>query len=150
MLECGMTDWPGYTSKVFKTLKPTGWLDLGEYIEDVLHSDDRPANPREDWSGSRQYGRAKSGRAWISMWGGTMLETWRNLGLWMCGGESTKCRIGRGQRRNCSASGTSFLSCGGSEHGKDKVERLGRGMLSNLREEEREYQVFCITIGRKP
>ena len=39
-----------------KTLKPGGWLELGDYTENVFFSDDRPIDPPEDWEWLRDTG----------------------------------------------------------------------------------------------
>ncbi len=47
LLFCGMTDWPGYVRDVFKLLKPGGWAEMADYVEDVFYTDNRIV-PRDE------------------------------------------------------------------------------------------------------
>jgi SAM-dependent methyltransferase len=43
LLLCGIRDWPGYVSDVYRTLKPGCWAEMGDYIEDVYYTSDLPS-----------------------------------------------------------------------------------------------------------
>ena len=54
MLQFGMTKFGrAMYPRSSKTPKPGGWLKLGESIENVFLSDERPTDPPEDWAWPR-------------------------------------------------------------------------------------------------
>lgn len=48
LLLCDMTDWPGYVCDMHTMLKPGGWAEFGDCVEDVFYADDR-CQPSEEW-----------------------------------------------------------------------------------------------------
>ncbi len=167
LLECGMTDWPGYVAEVFKTLKPGGWVEMGDYIEDVFFSDGRSVNPRSDWEwlralragGKRQgldvdAGRNQSG--YMEAAGFVDVRRWEYKVPYWTGAEK---ELPGSKKMTEHVIGDKWglywhmipkLLEGMEEYGMEDVERLRREMVRDLGEEEGKYQVFCVTIGRKP
>jgi len=43
-----MTDWPGYVCDVHAMLRPGGWAESGDFVEDIFYTDAR-CHPRDDW-----------------------------------------------------------------------------------------------------
>ena len=161
-----MTDWPAYVAEVFKTLKPGGWLELGDYFEDVFFSDNRPVHPREDWewlrailaAGKRQGLDLDVGRnhaRYMEEAGFVDVRRWEYKVPYWKGAER---ELPGSQKMTQHVVGDKWgfywhlipKLLEGSEYGEEDVERLRREMVTDLREEEGKYQLFCITIGRKP
>lgn len=167
MLECGMTDWPGYVAEAFKMLKPGGWMEMGDFVEDVFFSDNRTVKPREDWEwlrairagGKRQGLDLDCGRnepGYMKEAGFVDVQRWEYKSPYWTGAEK---ELPGSKRMAEHVIGDKWglywhmipkLLKGMEEYGKEDIERLRREMVSDLAEEEGKYQIFCVTIGRKP
>ena len=166
MLECGMTDWPGYVSEVFKMLKPGVWVEMGDYIEDVFFSDQRTVKPQSDWEwlrairagGQRQGLDLDAGRNqanYMESAGFVDVQRWEyKVPFWR---EAEEKLLGS-EKMTEHVIGDKWgfywhvipKLLEGMEYGKGDIDRLRREMVSDLAEEEGKYQIFCVTIGRKP
>lgn len=51
----GMTDWTLYVHDMFNMLKPGGWSDFGDHVEDIFYAANR-SQPRDDWECLRAIG----------------------------------------------------------------------------------------------
>ena len=158
MLRFGMTDWPGYVSEVSENAQARRWLELGEYIEIVFLSDDRPNDPREDWEwprairagGKRQgldLGKRRNHTVYLEKASFVDARRWEyKLPFWK-GAE--KERPGR-RRTTEHVFGDQWGSyqhviprlLEGSAYEEEGVERLRRKMKNDLRVEEGTFQVF--------
>ncbi len=45
---CGMRDWPGYVCDMHAMLRPGGWAESGDFIEDILYTN-KHCQPRDKW-----------------------------------------------------------------------------------------------------
>lgn len=48
LLLCGMTDWPGYVRETCGMLRPSGWAEFGDFVENFWYTDGR-SKPVNDW-----------------------------------------------------------------------------------------------------
>ena len=162
-----MTDWPGYVAEAFKMLKPGGWMEMGDFVEDVFFSDNRTVKPREDWEwlrairagGKRQGLDLDCGRnepGYMKEAGFVDVQRWEYKSPYWTGAEK---ELPGSKRMAEHVIGDKWglywhmipkLLKGMEEYGKEDIERLRREMVSDLAEEEGKYQIFCVTIGRKP
>ena len=162
-----MTDWPGYVAEVYKTLKPGGWLEMGDFIEHFFFSDDRPLNPCEDWEwlrairagGERQGLDLDVGRhhaAYMEDAGFVDVKRWEyKVPFWK--GAENELPGSRRMTEHMVGDKWGFywhlipkLLEGMEEYDEKDVERLRREALDCLQEEEGKYMIFCVTVGRKP
>ena len=166
LLECGMTDWPGYVSEIFKTLKPGGWVEMGDFIEDIFFSDHRTIKPQSDWEwlrairtgGQRQGLDLDAGRnqsQYLESVGFVDVQRWEYKVPFWTGAEA---ELPGSKKMTEHVIGDKWglywhmipKLLEGMEYGKGDIDRLRREMVSDLSEEEGKYQIFCVTIGRKP
>lgn len=161
-----MTDWPGYVADVFKILKPGGWLELGDYVEDVFFSDNSVC-PREDWEWlkairtgqkkqhldpdvGRNHTKYMEGAGFVDVqrweW---KVPFWRGAEKELPGTEKITDHV-IDDKWGFYWHVIPKLLEGMEEYGKEDVERFRRDMKSDMKEEKGKYQVFCVTIGRKP
>ena len=161
----GMTDWEGYVRDVFKMLKPGCWAEMDDYVEDTFYTDNRIV-PREQWEWLRSI-RAGGFRK------GLDLDAGLNICRYM--EEAGFVDIQRWEYRVPFWKGAETGQAGarlmaehaigdkwglywhmlpklldGMGYGIQDIERLRMDMRRNLGEEEGKYQLFCVTIGRKP
>ena len=166
MLECGMTNWPGYVSEIFQMLKPGGWVEKRDNIEDVFFSDQRAVKPQSDWEwlravragGQRQGLDLDAGRnqaKYMESAGFVDVQRWEyKVPFWT----GVEAELSGSKKMTEHVIGDKWglywhmipKLLGGMEYGKEDIDRLRREMVSDLAEEEGKYQIFCVTIGRKP
>ena len=165
MLLCGMTDWPGYIRDVLKVLKPGCWAEMGDYVEDCFYSDNRSV-PRENWEWLRSLraGGARLGldmdcglsiRRYMEEAGFVDVQRWEyQIPYWR----------GAGEMHPETSKMTEFMvedkwglywhmlpkMMNGMGYSEEDMQRLRLDMRRDLGEEEGKYQVYCVTIGRKP
>ena len=165
MLLCGMTDWPGYVQDAFRMLRPGGWAEMADYVEDTFYTDNRCV-PRDDWEWLRaiREGEIRKGLdldaglnvpEYMRQAGFVDIQTWRYSVPF-----SRKDVEGRPETKEIVD-----LSVGdawglywhmiprlleGSEYSQEDVERLRRDAQRDLGDEESKEQLYCVTIGRKP
>ena len=165
MLLCGMTDWPGYVGDVLKMLKPGCWAEMGDYVENFFYSDNR-SRPREEWEWLRSIraGGARLGldldcgltiRRYMEEAGFVDIQRWEyRIPYWR----------GAVKEHPETSKMTEFMIgdkwglywhmlpklINGMGYSEDNVQRLRLEMMRDLDEEEGKYQVYCVTIGRKP
>ena len=166
MLLCGMTDWPGYVQDAFHMLRPGGWAEMADYVEDTFYTDGRSSVPREDWEWLRaiREGGKRKGLdldaglnipEYMQKAGFVDLQTWRY--------SVPFSRREADERPETKA--FAELSIGdawglywhmvpklleGGGYTQDDVERLRRDAQRDLGEEEGKEQLFCVTVGRRP
>lgn len=167
MLQCGMTDWLGYMNAVFKTLKPGGWLEMADYSEDFLFTDNRPTDPHKDWEWLRAI-RAGGKRQSLD------LDVARNHATYMENAgfvdvKSTVYKFPYWEGAEKEFPGSELITrhavgdrwgfywhliprlVAGSEYqDEEEVERLRGQMRWDLRGEEGKFQTYYVTVGRKP
>lgn len=168
LLLCGMTDWPGYVRDMFAMLKPGGWADFGDYIEDVFYTDAR-CQPREDWEWLRaiRLGGDRKGldldcganvRRYMQEAGFVDIERWEyRVPLWK------KVTEDRGEQVEARLVADNLIGdkwglhwhmlprmLEGMGYGEEGIGRLREEMRVDKRDEEGKYQLFFVTVGRKP
>ena len=138
---------------------------MGDYIEDVSFSDNRAVNPREDWEWLRAI-RAGGKRQGLDLDAGRNHAGYMGqVGFVDVQGGEYKVPYWMGAEKDLPGSkkmtehviGDKWgfywhlipKLLAGMGYGKEDVERLRREMVGDL-EEEGMYQIFCVTIGRKP
>ena len=161
LLLCGMTDWAGYVRDALKMLKPGCWAEMGDYAEDVFYTDNRHV-PRKDWewlrSGVRLGLDLDAGltiRQYMEEAGFVDVQRWEyRIPYWRTAGQQhpetrkmTELMIGDKWGLYWHMIPKLLDGMGYSD---DDTERLQLDMRKDLREEEGKYQLFCVTIGRKP
>jgi len=165
LLLCGMTDWPGYVRDVFKLLKPGGWAEMADYVEDVFYNDNRIV-PRDEWEWLRSIraGGLRQGldldaglniRRYMEDAGFVDIQTWDyRIPFWKAASEE------RPETRKITehAIGDPWglywhmipQLLAGMNHSQEHIGRLRMDMRRDLAEEEGKEQLYCVTIGRKP
>ena len=160
-----MTDWPGYVRDVFKMLKPGGWAEMGDYVEDVFYTDNRSV-PREEWEWLRSIraGGALHGldldaglniRQYMEDAGFVDIQRWEyRLPYWKAAGKE------RPETREFTehAIGDPWglywhmlpKLCAPLNYSQKDIDRLRMETRRDLAEEKGKEQLFCVTIGRKP
>ena len=168
MLLCGMTDWPGYVREVLKMLKPGCWAEMGDYVEDCFYSDNgnNKSTPREDWEWLRSLraGGARLGfdmdcglniRRYMEEAGFVDIQRWEyRIPYWRGAGEEHPATRKMREFMIGDKWGVYWLMIpkmfSGMGYSEDDLQRLRLEMRRDLDEEEGKYQVYCVTIGRKP
>ena len=165
LLLCGMTDWEGYVRDALKMLKPGGWAEMDDYVEDTFYTDDRSV-PREEWEwlrsiragGSRQGLDLDAGlniRRYMEKAGFVDIQRWEyRVPFWK--GAVTEQPGSRLMTEHAIGDKWGLYwhmlpkLLDGMGYGANDLERLRMEMRKDLAEEEGKYQLFCVTIGRKP
>ena len=165
LLLCGMTDWAGYVRDALKMLKPGCWAEMGDFVEDVFYSDNRVV-PREKWEWLRSIraGGVRLGldldsgitiRRYMQEAGFVDIERWEyRIPYWRGAGEEypetrmmTEHLIGD----KWGLYWHMFPKLlDGMDYSADDMERLRMEMRRDLQDEEGKYQLFCVTVGKKP
>ena len=163
-----MTDWAGYVSEVFDLLKPGGWYEMGDYVEDMFYTD--PSRmvvpPRKDWEwlkairdGGKRIGldleAGLTVKGYMEAAGFMDVERWEyRIPFWM----DALVEQPEAKLMTEHVIGDKwglywhmlprFLE--GSGYNEKDLGRLRLDMIRDTAEEEGKYQLFCVTIGRKP
>ena len=165
LLLCGMTDWQGYVRDVLKMLKPGSWAEIDDYVEDVFYSDNRSV-PHEEWEWLRSIraGGLRQGldldaglsiRRYMEEAGFTDIQRWEfRVPFW----KGAEMEQPEARQITEHAIGDKWglywhmlpKLLDGMGYSTEDVERLRMDMRRDLSEEEGKYQLFCVTIGRKP
>ena len=168
LVPCGMTDWAGYVREAFGLLKPGGWCEMGDYVEDMFYADPAKmlAPPREKWEwlkairdgGKRRGLDLDAGltvKGYMEAAGFVGVRRWEyRIPFWMGALEQQpEARLmtehvieyKRGLYWHMLPN---FLQ--GSGYGEKDLERFRGDMRRDTAEEEGKHQLFCVTIGRKP
>ena len=161
----GMTDWKGYVRDAFKMLKPGRWAEMDDYVEDTFYTDDRSV-PREQWEWLRSI-RAGGIRKGLDLDAGLNIcrymeeagfvdiQRWEHrVPCW----KGAVTELGGARLMALHAIGDKWglywhmlpRLLDGMGYGIQDIERLRMDMRRDLGEEEGKYQLFCVTIGRKP
>lgn len=160
-----MTDWAGYVGDVLKMLKPSCWAEMGDYVEDVFYDDNRIV-PREEWEWLRSIraGGVRQGldldaglniRRYMEAAGFVDIQRWEyRVPYWKGAGKEHP----EARQMIDHAIGDKWglywhmlpKLLDGVDHSQEDIERLRMDMRRDLGEEEGKYQLFCVTIGRKP
>ena len=165
LLLAGMTDWKGYVRDVFKMLKPGGWAEMDDYVEDTFYTDNRSV-PREQWEWLRSIraGAYRKGldldaglniRRYMEEAGFVDIQRWEyRVPFWR--GAETEQAGARLMAEHAIGDKWGLYwhmlpkLLDGMGYAAQDIERLRFDMRRNLGEEEGKYQLFCVTIGRKP
>ena len=165
LLLCGMTDWAGYVRDAYKRLKRNCWAEMGDYAEDVFYHDNRII-PREEWEWLRSMraGGIRQGldldaglntRHYMEEAGFVDIQRWEyGVPYWKGAGKEhpeTKLMTDHviGDKWGLYWHMLPKL-LDGMDYSQEDIERLRMDMRRDLGEEEGKYQVYCVTIGRKP
>ena len=165
LLLCGMTDWAGYVRDALKMLKPGCWAEMGDFVEDVFYTDNRSV-PRQEWEWLRSIraGGVRLGldldsgftiRRYMEDAGFVDIQRWEyRIPYWRAAGKEhpetrkmTEHLIGDRWGLYWHMFPKLLDGMGYSD---EDMERLRTEMRKDLQEEEGKYQMFCVTIGRKP
>ena len=167
ILLCGMTDWSGYVKQIFEMLAPGGWADMGDYVEQVFYSGDKQnVVPRDDWEWLREIrkGGARLGldldagltiRGYMEEAGFVDLQTWQyRVPFWRGAWEEQPEARRMAEHVIDDKWGLYWHMLpqllDREKYNDDEVTRLRKEAKKDLCEEEGKYQLFCVTIGRKP
>ena len=163
LLLCGITDWPGYLQTVLNMLKPGGWAEIDDWVEDVHYTDNRIV-PREEWEWLRCI-RAGSARRGLDMDAGlnvprhmksvgfVNVQTWKfPVPLWIDHERPETRRMAEhligdkwGLYSHVIPSLTTDLN-----YSEEYIQRLVTEARRDVGEEKGKEQLFCVTIGQKP
>lgn len=165
LLLCGMTHWPDYVRDVLKILKPGRWAEMGDYVEDVFYEDNRSV-PREEWEWlcSLRAGGVQQGldldaglniQRYMEEAGFVDIQRWKyRVPYWK--GAAKEQPEARQMTEHAIGDKWGLYwhmlpkLLEGMKYNQADVERLQGDMRRDLGEEEGKYQLFCVTIGRKP
>ena len=163
-----MTDWTGYVQDAFDILKPGCWCEMGDYVEDVLYEDEGKMArlPRERWEwlkairdGGRRIGLDLDAgltiKGYMEAAGFVDIKRWEyRVPYWRGALEEqpearmwTEHSIGDKWGLYWHML-PKFLEGGG--YTDADLQRFREDARRDLAEEEGKYQLFCVTIGRKP
>ena len=159
-----MTDWPGYVRSMFAMLKPNGWADFGDYVEDTFYSDESHGQPREDWEWLRalRAGGLKKGldldcglniEGYMREAGFVDIQRWEyRVPLWREGIREEERRIAEHLIDDRWGLYWHMLPrmLDGMGYSVEEIDRLRSEMRRDLRAEEGKQQMFAVTVGRKP
>ena len=163
LLLCGITDWPGYLQTVLNMLKPGGWAEIDDWVEDVYYTDNRGV-PREEWEWLRCI-RSGAARQGLDMDAGLNIprhmksvgfinvQTWKfPVPLWIDEARPetrpmAEHLIGDKWGLYCHLIPSITNHSNYPEAG---IRRLVTEARRDVGEERGKEQLFCVTIGQKP
>ena len=164
LLWCGMTDWPGYVREMFAMLRPGGWAEFGDYVEDVFYDDDRRGCPRRDWEWLRALRTAGSRKGLDLDCGTNITRYMQDAGFVDIRRWEYQVPIWRDDSRPETKQMAEHMiddrwglywhmlpkMLEDMNYSEKKIDKLRREMRHDMREERGKYQVFSVTVGRKP
>ncbi|KAI9644863.1 hypothetical protein NHQ30_006890 [Ciborinia camelliae] len=162
LLICGMTDWPGYVRDVFSVLKPGGWVEMDDIVENVFYTDNRII-PHDEWEWLRlaRQGGALQGLdldcglnacKYMEDAGFVDIQTWEfAIPFWRVPNASSELIAEHiiGDKWGLHWHMIPRLVYPLNLE-PDKIESLRKDAIKNLQEEEGKQKLFYVTIGRKP
>ena len=165
LLLCGMTDWAGYVRDAFKMLKPGGWAEMGDAVDDVFYPDNRII-PRDEWEWLRSI-RAGGVRQGLDLDAGLNIprymrdagfldiQTWEyRVPYWKAAAKERPEARAMIEHAIGDKWGLYWHMIpkllAGMNYSQDDIDRLRTDMRRDLGEEEGKERLFCVTIGRKP
>lgn len=161
LLLCGMTDWQGYVCEMFSMLQPGGWAEFGDFVEDIFYTD-RRGRPRNEWLQAIRDGGLRKGldldcgtniNSYMEKAGFVDVQRWEyQVPLW------------RDETRPETRLMTELMiddrwglywhmlpkMLEGMGYDEKAIGKLREEMKWDMRDEEGKYQLFTVTIGRKP
>ncbi|KAL8825206.1 MAG: hypothetical protein Q9191_004558 [Dirinaria sp. TL-2023a] len=164
LLLCGMTDWPGYVRTMYAMLKPNGWADFGDFVEDVFYANAERGQPRDDWEWLRaiRAGGLRKGldldcghniEGYMREVGFVDIEKWEyKVPLWREGIKEEERRLAEHLTDDRWGLYWHMLPrmLEGMGYDDEAIGRLRGEMKKDMRAEEGKWEVFTVTVGKKP
>jgi len=161
-LICGVTDWPGYVRNVLRLLKPGGWAEMHDFDENIFFSDSR-AKPQDDWEWLSLVRDAQKRKGLDPDAGSNIRGHMIDAGFMDVEARQFRIPFWREGEPETRAMAEHYIGDPFGHHwqmlppllrkmdySEEDVTRLQREMRESKKEEEGKYQVFTVTVGRKP
>lgn len=167
LLICGMTEWPAFIKKEYELLKPGGWVEVHDVAWDWYNGNDSVIS--EDWSWLHRLSKTCEQNKGMSFQCGKLAKQWMEEAGFVqirqfkyrwpfCGNTEVSPEMRAFGEYSTTAVPTMLhhmiqrtLDDGSeSEENQQEIEAMRADMRWSLLPEAGKYQVFYVTIGKKP